>query len=892
MTRSPKYSFRLWLAALAFAALLPATAVVGIAVWRSGQTLKTNSLELLKGSARIVAGAVEGELANEAGRLAMLASMRARPDDPARPARQDAENLPLQPTDALAPVIDRAQATGKPALSNMVRLRDDPEPKVAFVVPEPAAANGRSVSVHLISPSRLVQGLQRNERSLESFLIAVTDGNGNLIARSRDPELYTGRRVPDWDKLQSLGKRQSTFEAVTKEGDRVIFAFHEVAGTPGWIVVVGEDLGTFNARWRGPLRGVIGAGLLALGIAAAAAAWISRLILRPVGALARHAQKVAVDEGYNAPPDDARSAIREFEILRGSLRRAEIALRRRALTQRRIMEKLALNERRYRALASVGALVFWRRELPGDFIYTTGWTDLTGQEENLSLSAEKTNLIYPEDRLLVLAAWEQAISTRGQLEVEFRILAADGNWRWVRARGAPVADETGRIGEWMGVLEDVNERRQAQARIAHMAHHDALTGLANRALFEERLAEAISAHDGSGAHPAILYLDLDRFKQVNDTLGHPVGDALLKAVADRLRASVKKNDVIARLGGDEFAIIQAAGVQPHAATAMALRLIEAISQPYDVQGHRIVIGTSVGITLVRGEDTRPENLMREADMALYCAKQEGRSRYYVFDAAMDAKLQERRRMEMELRQALDGGEFDVWYQPLFSMKDRRLLGFEALLRWNHPSRGVLEPAEFMTVAEEVGLAAPISRKVLRDACAFAAQWPQAIRVAVNLLPSQLVSPGLADGVEAILRDTGLRPERLELEVTEDGLGRKPSVVFDALRKLKALGVRIIMDNFGAGRSSLGYLRAFPFDKVKIDGAFVRGLGRETDCEAIVRSVTMLCDSLGIAAAAQDVETETQFGWLSAEACNEAQGRFFSNPCPASELEERYLLMQV
>ena len=415
-----------------------------------------------------------------------------------------------------------------------------------------------------------------------------------------------------------------------------------------------------------------------------------------------------------------------------------------------------------------------------------------------------------------------------------------------------------------------------------MAHHDALTGLPNRVLFREHLRLTLArVRRGSGL--AVLCLDLDRFKPVNDTLGHPVGDALLRAVAERLQGCVRETDLVARLGGDEFAIIQEGAPQPVDATTLARRVVEAVAEPFDVDGHRIVIGTSIGIALAGDGQTSADALLKSADLALYRAKADGRGAWAFFEAEMDARMQARRLLEIDLRAALVDNQFQVFYQPLVETAHGEVSGFEALIRWNHPTRGMVSPAEFIPLAEEIGIIADIGAWVLRRACTDVMSWSGDLKVAVNLSPVQFRDKALAQAVARIVSETGMDPRRLELEVTESLLLGNDEAVLAILHDLRAMGVRIAMDDFGTGYSSLSYLRRFPFDKIKIDQSFVREMGVEDDCNAIVRAVVSLGRSLGMAVNAEGVETEQQFARLCAEGCGEVQGYLFSKPRPATEI---------
>jgi diguanylate cyclase (GGDEF)-like protein len=437
--------------------------------------------------------------------------------------------------------------------------------------------------------------------------------------------------------------------------------------------------------------------------------------------------------------------------------------------------------------------------------------------------------------------------------------------------------------------DDVTERRRSEARLAHMARHDSLTGLPNRLLFREQM-EYVLARVRRGEGVAVLYLDLDHFKEVNDTLGHSAGDALLQQAASRLLACTRETDMVVRLGGDEFAVVQSETVQPNDSTALARRLLAAMAEPFDLAfpgsggaDHRVTIGTSIGIAVADAALASPDALLKCADMALYRAKADGRGTYRFYEAGMDALVQARYALERDLRAAVAAGALDVFYQPLVATDDRRVEGFEALVRWRHPARGMVSPGEFIPLAEEIGLIGDIGAWVLRRACAEAVKWPGEATVAVNLSPLQFRDHALAETVLEALAASGLPARRLELEITESLLLQDNDSVLAILHEIRALGVRISMDDFGTGFSSLSYLRRFPFDKIKIDQSFVRGLTEQKDCRAIVRAVIGLGRSLGMAVIAEGVETEEQLDMLREEGCRQVQGYLFSPPRPAHEI---------
>ncbi len=439
-------------------------------------------------------------------------------------------------------------------------------------------------------------------------------------------------------------------------------------------------------------------------------------------------------------------------------------------------------------------------------------------------------------------------------------------------------------GGWVATLDDITERRRIEQRIQHMAHHDALTGLPNRVLFAERLQQMVERLGRSEEVVAVLCLDLDRFKDVNDTLGHSAGDQLLQQAAERMRLEVRQTDTLVRLGGDEFAVILNNLQEPAEASAFAERVICALSAPFDLEVQAVTIGVSVGITLCCGADPRPEpdHVLRCADMALYRAKAEGRNGYRFFQPGMDTQLQRRRSMERDLQQALAEEQFTLHYQPQFDLRTRRITGVEALLRWQHPELGLVVPDDFIPSCEDTGLIVPVGAWVLRTACAQAAQWP-GLRLAVNLSPVQLQRAGFVRLVDQVLRETGLSPGLLELEITEGMLLQGTPQTLKTLGDLRALGVGIALDDFGTGYSSLSYLRRFPFSKIKIDRGFVANVVEDAGTEAIVRAVAMLGRSLGMQVNAEGIETPGQLACLQALGCDEGQGYLLGHPVAPDRL---------
>ena len=455
--------------------------------------------------------------------------------------------------------------------------------------------------------------------------------------------------------------------------------------------------------------------------------------------------------------------------------------------------------------------------------------------------------------------------------------------RNILSRRLPIQGKNNETQYLLGVVDDVTERKAAEARIAHLAHYDPLTGLPNRTLFREQLARELS-FVRRGARLALLYLDLDHFKTINDTLGHPVGDELLKAVAQRLRNCLRESDLIARLGGDEFAVVQTEVRDPKDAETLARRLRAALTEAaFDLAGHQTTADLSIGIALAPEDGTEIDDLVKHADLALYGAKAEGRANFRYFEPRMNARMKQRRELEIELRAAVVNGEFELQYQPIISLHTDKITHCEALLRWRHRERGLIQPSEFISVAEETGLINAIGDWVLRRASAEAMNWPARVSVAVNVSALQFRSPSFALAVAGSLAASGLPAHRLEMEITESVLVQNSEATLATLHQIRDLGVRISLDDFGTGYSSLSYLRSFPFDKIKIDRCFIEDLSKGVDAVAIVKAILQLAKGLKMTTTAEGVETEVQRELLRECGCDEMQGYLFSRPRSAAEI---------
>lgn len=462
-------------------------------------------------------------------------------------------------------------------------------------------------------------------------------------------------------------------------------------------------------------------------------------------------------------------------------------------------------------------------------------------------------------------------------------LLVAGERKWWSLSGRASAETDGNL-HFRGVATDITAAKNAEAHITYMAHYDGLTGLANRILFQDALNRALNEVTPSKL-AAVLSIDLDHFKSVNDTLGHPVGDALLKVVARRIANCVKGRDVVARMGGDEFTILLTEVANLEEVTSIANRVLKALAQNVIVDKHEVLCGASIGALMVTHGDDSAEVVLKQVDLALYAAKNGGRNRISFYETGMDEAAQARRMIEFDLRLALQRDELSLHYQPLVDVSTGITVAYEALLRWVHPTQGLIMPTQFVMIAEETGLIVPLGEWVIRKAVAEAATWPEHVSISVNLSPNQMRSPNLISTIVEALATSGLAPSRLEMEVTETILMSDSEIHLATLHKIKELGVRIALDDFGTGYSSLNYLRTFPFDKIKIDRCFIQDIEERDDCQAIVRSVIDLASRLGMVTTAEGVETAAQYAQLKTEGCDQVQGFLFSKAVPASELTD-------
>jgi diguanylate cyclase (GGDEF)-like protein/PAS domain S-box-containing protein len=505
------------------------------------------------------------------------------------------------------------------------------------------------------------------------------------------------------------------------------------------------------------------------------------------------------------------------------------------------------------------------------------------REEIIGRTVSESEIFSPATTALIARHDEQLLQSGGSLSFpEYPLETRGKGQRTVTSKKLVIRGVDGEPKYLLSVIEDVTERKRSEERIAHLAHYDALTDLPNRVFFREQLERALK-HVRRGERLAVLYLDLDKFKSVNDTLGHQGGDELLKTVAARLRGCLRETDIVARLGGDEFAIVQTAVTDPADVTDLVKRIQDAVQETCQLGGHQLAVDASIGIAMAPEDGAEPDQLLKNADMAMYGAKADGRGTYRFFEADMDARMKARRGLENDLRQAVMCGEFELYYQPLVNIRDNSIVACEALLRWHHPTRGMVSPIDFIPVAEETGVINPLGAWVLRTACAEAARWPDNISVTVNVSAVQFKNENLMQTVVNALAASGLRAQRLELEITESVLLCDNEATLTTLHQLKKLGVRIAMDDFGTGYSSLNYLRQFPFDKVKIDRSFIKDVAEKDGSWSIVQAVVSIAKSRNIVTTAEGVETAEQLELLRVLGCTEMQGYLFSRPKPAAEI---------
>lgn len=537
-------------------------------------------------------------------------------------------------------------------------------------------------------------------------------------------------------------------------------------------------------------------------------------------------------------------------------------------------------------------------------LFNEAWCTFSGRTLAQELSHDWDGRdIHPTDRKQCLRNYSRHLPARTPFKHEYRLKRADGEYRWLLETAVPYFGKDGRYVGFIGACTDITERKQAEEEITqhledlkrsneqllYLAQYDKLTGLPNRELFRDRLRQSMARAERQRKLVALMFLDLDRFKEINDTLGHIAGDTLLVAVTGRLKHHLREVDTIARLGGDEFTIIVENLNEPSDANAVAEKILEALASPFPLEGQEYSVTASIGITICPSDGRDVDVLLKNADIAMYKAKELGRNRYHAFTVDMNTRSLERLALQSELRKALERDEFKLHYQPRIDTRNNRVVALEALVRWIHPERGLVPPGEFVAFAEETALILPIGEWILRTACAQNKLWQDAgltpVKISVNISAAQLRLGDLESSIRDLLEETGLRPEYLDLEITESTLMSDSETIRACLERLGTLGLRIFIDDFGTGYSSLSYLRRFPISGLKIDRSFVMDVPTDPNATAIARAVIALSRALHIQVIAEGVETEQQLEFLRAEGCHEVQGFHFSEPLPAKQAQK-------
>jgi diguanylate cyclase (GGDEF)-like protein/PAS domain S-box-containing protein len=596
----------------------------------------------------------------------------------------------------------------------------------------------------------------------------------------------------------------------------------------------------------------------------------------------------------------------ELEIIAKGGRRVSLELRSRVIlhndspvgvqgigrditARKQVEEALKLSESRYRFLSDGIMHHVWTARADGKLNYVSRRTlEYFGRTRQEMLEESWQNAVHPEDLSECMARWKHSLATGEYYETEFRLRGADGVYRWHLSRANASLDGDGIIVNWFGTNTDIHDKKMAEAKLNHSALHDTLTDLPNRTEFMNHLEKAIkTAVEDESFRFAVLFLDLDRFKVINDSLGHIVGDKLLIGIARRLRACVRPSDIVARLGGDEFTILLNRTGDISEVAVIAERLQKTLSKPFKFNNHEVFSSASIGITLSDRSNRQPEDFLRDADSAMYRAKESGKARFEIFDQAMHVRNVNLLQLESDLRRAVKRDEFEVYYQPVVALEKGEVKEFEALIRWRHPRRGLISPSEFITIAEETGLIIQLGEWILIEACRQTAEWQKRfpdfgeLSVSVNLSAKQLTHPLLTARVREILEQSELDARYLKLEVTESTVMENAETALGVLQELRALGVSLSTDDFGTGYSSLSYLHRFPFQRLKIDRSFVSEMDKNIKSEAIVRSILMLGQNLEIETVAEGIENEEQLWQLRSLGCPFGQGYLFSPPVPAS-----------
>ena len=573
-------------------------------------------------------------------------------------------------------------------------------------------------------------------------------------------------------------------------------------------------------------------------------------------------------------------------------RHTQKSYRRETVAREGVECELQRSEERMRIAMKAAKIGFWDLDVGKDeHVWSDTCKALLGVPPNTPASYQALkSVVHPDDWKMMQAKIDGAIQEKRDYVVEFRVVWPDNGSRWRTSSGQAFYDDAGQVTRISGITMDIDERKHAEERVQFLAYYDALTGLPNRTLLQDRLSKALASARRQRDKVGLLFLDLDRFKNINDSLGHSVGDLLLQHVAERLKRTAREQDTVARLGGDEFLIVLTNVKDIHDAAVAAERLMDTMTPEFVIQGHALSISCSLGISVFPEHGTDGETLIKNADAAMYCAKDHGRNNFQFFTEDMNAQVVERLTLENSLRLALDKRELSLVYQPQMDIATGKITGLEVLLRWQHPKLGLVPPDKFIRIAENSGLIMPIGEWVLRTACSQSRKWQdeglRAVPVAINVSAVQFRQAGFCELIGRVLRETGLAPQYLELELTESLLLSNADTMFSVLQDLRTMGLKLAIDDFGTGYSSLSYLRQFPVSKLKIDRSFIRDVVVNPDDAAITNAIISMARSLSLKVIAEGVENEAQMSFLRAHQCDEIQGYYFSKPLAVDKVADK------
>jgi len=753
--------------------------------------------------------------------------------------------------------LARALADGRAAATPLFPLVQDPQPQPSFQVLMPVLdRNGKLVgdTAVVVRARELVKNVLADANLLDDSQVVMSvyasarPEPANLVFSTRE----AGAPLPD----------SALNDWLAPEHRSSLVRTLDVAGRP-WLVEVTAQPRPFAADHLASLAILAGGILLSL----LTAAWVQ------------------------AASERTRRVQQLVRKRTADLKRTNRRLVDDMVARERTEKALQHSEQRFRQLVAMSSDWYWEQDRDYRFtMITGGFAEKAGVTVDRVLG--KTRWEYMEKLAETEAGRAHIAQVKGReafTNFEYEVTDDNGDTRWFLVSGQPVSDEHGSFAGYRGTGSDITARKLTEQRVHHVAQHDVLTGLPNRSLLQDRLEQAVAYASRSGNPVWVMLIDLDRFKFVNDSMGHKAGDVLLMTVAARLRSSLRDLDTVARLSGDEFVVILSEHGEQTLSPDIVQRVMDAVAQPVMLGTKEFFVTCSIGVAVFPSEGTGADELIEHADIAMYRAKKLGRNNFQFYTPAMNEESQERVRIESALRNALERDEFVLYYQPQLDMKTGKICGMEALIRWQHPELGMVPPGRFVSIAEETGLIVPIGAWVMRTACAQNKAWQDAgfdkLRVAVNLSARQFSAPDLIEGLEGVLRDTGLEPKYLEIELTESLFMSDITPAVELLHRMKALGVNLSIDDFGTGYSSLSYLSRFPIDVLKIDRSFVADITRDANDEAIVTSIIALAHNLKLAVIAEGVETGEQLDYLRRHGCDEMQGYYFSRPVAAAEFEQ-------